>query len=420
LPPTSRIEVDLNAIGANVRALREVLTRAARGATIAPGGKQPATPGICAVLKADAYALGAPRVAKRLGIAGVDMIAVYTPEQARALVEAAVMTPILLLMPVHDLDRSDALYRAAVRGTLHFAVHDEPTLSALATVSDRQGIVLPVHLELDTGMSRGGAHPDEAMRLLSRIRSLPRMKITGVFNHLASADGDENFTREQSEAFNRWLEQARPMLPPDVVIHEANTFATFRSTSCHRSMVRVGLALLGFAGEEFADPDHFEWSAEAATLTPAVRWVSTIVHSKWIEPGTPVGYGATWRAKRRSRIGLIPIGYADGYPLALSNQARVGIETCGAPKAYVPVVGRVSMDQITVDLTDLPESQAGIGAVAEIYGNNRSALNHLPTLAKQAGTITHEMLCRMSPRLPRQYLSVEQPVRTAITGTVAV
>ncbi len=420
MPPTSRIEVDLNAIGANVRALRAVLTRAARGGTISPGGKNPPTPGICAVLKADAYALGAPRVAKRLGISGVDMIAVYTPEQARALVEAAVMTPILLLMPVHDLDRSDALYRAAVRGTLHFAVHDEQTLAALATITDRLGLVLPVHLELDTGMSRGGAHPEEAMRLLARIRALPRMKLSGVFNHLASADADEEFTRAQSEAFSRWLEQARPMLPPEAVIHEANTFATFRATSCHRSMVRVGLALLGFAGEEFADAAHFEWAAEASTLTPAVRWVSQIVHSKWIEPGTPVGYGATWRAPRRSRIGLIPVGYADGYPLALSNRAHVGIDMPGGPKTYAPVVGRVSMDQITVDLTELPEARAGIGAVAEVYGNDRTAPNHVPVLAKQAGTITHELLCRMSPRLPRQYLAVEQPIRTAITGAIAV
>lgn len=417
---TSWIEVDLPAISANVRVVREVL--ASRIAGSAAGGRAtPATtPGLCAVLKADGYGTGAARFAKRLQIAGVEMLAVYSPEQARALVDAAITAPILLLMPLHDLDRADVLYRAAARSQLHLTIHDAATLDAAVTITERLGLRLCVQLEVDTGMSRGGASLDEASGLLKRIIAHPRLVLTGVFNHFASADSSAPETRAQSDAFSEWLGAHKKFIPSDAVIHEANTCGTFRSAQFHRSMVRVGLALLGLAGEDFGDSADFEFESEAGRLTPAVRWMSHIVHVKSIAPGTPVGYGATWRAARPTRLGLVPVGYADGYPLALSNQAHVGVTLANGLKAYVPVVGRVSMDQITVDLTDIPEDQIGLGALVEVIGHDRTAPNHLPALARRAGTIAHELLCRLSPRLTRQYLAVEKPASAPIAGSVAV
>ncbi len=420
MPSTSWIEVDLPAISGNVRVVREVL--ASRIAGSASGGKATAStkPAICAVLKADGYGLGSARVARRLQIAGVEMLAVYSPEQARVLVDAAVTSPILMLMPLHDLDRADVLYRAAARAQLHLTIHDSPTLDAAVTITERLGLRLSVQLEVDTGMSRGGASLEEAGGLLKRIIAHPRLVLTGVFNHFASADTNADETRGQSEAFSKWIAEFRRFIPADAVVHEANTFGTFRSSAHHRTMVRVGLALLGFAGEDFGDSADFEFESDAARLTPAVRWMSQIVHVKEIKPGTPVGYGATWRAARPTRVGLVPVGYADGYPLSLSNNAQVGVMLRGGIKAYVPLIGRVSMDQITVDLTDVPGDQVGIGAPVEVIGNDRTAPNHLPTLAKRAGTIGHEFLCRLSPRLTRQYLAVEKPVAAAMTGSVAV
>lgn len=418
MAPTSRLEIDLTAVSGNVRALRRVL--ACHGPSGLSGAPSVPTPGICAVLKADAYALGAARISKRLGIAGVDMIAVYTPEQARALIEAAVTTPILLLMPLHEFERSDALYRAATRGQLHLTIHDEESLNAAATFSDQLGMTLALHLEIDTGMSRGGSRPDEALRLAKRIISHPRLTLAGVFNHLACADSDAQFTQQQAQEFTRWLERAKGLLSPDCIIHEANTCGAFRSAGFHRSMVRVGLALFGYAGEDFADPDNFEFREETQRLAPAVRWVSQIVQIKRIDSGTPVGYGSTWRAGRPTRLALVPVGYADGYPIALSNKAKVGVELPGGIKAFAPIVGRVSMDQMTIDITDLPEADVRIGARVEIIGADRSAPNHLPALAKHAGMITHEMLLRLSSRLPRHYIAVEKPARSAITGSVAV
>ncbi len=406
MPPTSRIEVDLAAIEHNVRVVRSVLERSAdRNLGTAPA---PGTPGICAVLKADAYGCGSARVAKRLSLAGVEMFAVYTPEQARALVEAHISQPILLLMPVREMDRNDPLYRSAARDRLHFTVHDRDGLASLIAVADGFGMTIPVHLEVDTGMSRGGAPPDEAAALAVRISEHPRLRLAGVYTHFSAADTDTNFTKQQHDTFSAWLKRVGPALPADCLIHEANTFGTFRAGANHRGMVRVGLALLGMAGEEFGGGE-FEFAADAEKLAPAVRWVSHVAHLKWIAPGTPVGYGSTWRAQRKTRIALIPVGYADGYPLALSNKGVVAIELPGGIRAYVPVVGRVSMDQITADVTDIPEDQITLGSCVEVVGNDRTAANHLPTLAKEAGTITHELLCRFSARLPRSYIAVENP-----------
>ncbi len=396
--PASRIEVDLAAVAHNVGVIRRVLGTGR-------GGRPPAA--LCAVLKADGYGLGAARLARRLATLGVEMLAVYTPEQARGLVEAAISIPMLVLMPVRELERSDVLYRAASRGRLHLSIHDRDNLQGVGEIADRQGITIPVHVEVDTGMSRGGVEPGEAAQLIARIDRHARLRLAGVFTHFNSADADERLTRHQSETFERFLRDVEPLIPEDCLIHQANTFAMFREAGLHRDMVRVGLGLLGFGAEEFADPDEFTLRHEAAELRPCMRWMSRVVHLKTIEAGKPVGYGATWTAPRISRIALVPVGYADGYPLALSNKGSVAIELPDGERAFAPIVGRVSMDQITVDVTDLPASAVGVGTSVEVVGQDPAAPNHLPTLARQAGTITHELLCRLSHRVPRVSMNVE-------------
>lgn len=417
---TSRIDVDLTAVAANVRIVRQALS--SRTARLSGGRvEHPRQPQICAVLKADGYSLGAARIAKRLGLSGVELLAVYTPEQARGLIEANITSPILLLMPLYEMDRSDALYRAASRGQLHFTIHDDATFKALAAISDKMGLHLSVQLEIDTGMSRGGAAPAEASTVLRKIAAHPRMRLTGVFNHFASADTSDEFTAAQAAEFSRWLDDNKSLIGEDCWVHEANTYGTFRASAYHRTMVRVGLALLGFAQEDFRDPEAFELVEEAAQLHPAVRWISQLVQIKQIQTGTPVGYQSTWRAQRPSRIGLIPVGYADGYPRACGNTAMVGITLASGLRAFVPVIGRVSMDQITVDLTDIPESEIALGASVEVIGSDRTAPNHLPVVAQRGGTIAHELLCRISPRLPRHYIAVEHPqAREPLSAAVAV
>ena len=405
----SRIEIDLTAVSHNVKTVREATRNAS----------------ICAVIKADGYGLGAVRLAKRFEIEGVEMVAVSTPALARSLAEAAIQMTILTLLPLPELARSDALYRTASRGLLHQTVHDMETYRVVAQAADKLGAVLPIHLEVDTGMSRGGCSPEEAIEVLTLARANPRIRVAGVMTHFASADCDGEFTAQQDAKFESFLERAGELIPADAVIHEANTYGLFRRPAYHRSMVRAGLALLGFASEEFVETGQFEFAGVARELKPVVRWESRVVQVKTVPAGSRVGYGSTWRAERETTLAVVPVGYADGYPLGISKSAippKVGVHVEGPSGeklvAFAPVVGRVSMDQITVDITDLGGA-AGRETKVELVSRDPSAPNHLPTLAKQAGTITHEVLCRLNPTLPRSYVAMEE-ARESVAKSVAV
>src|SRR5262249_54264760 len=153
-----------------------------------------------------------PRLAKRLSGCGVEMIAVYTLDEARALVEAAVPTPLLVLMPVRSLDRTDPVYRHAVNGKLHVTLHDAEQLASLNESAARLGATLSVPVQLDPGLARGGALADEASRLVELIIRSPRLRLGGLMTHFASPCTDAAFTREQARQFREWLERIKPML----------------------------------------------------------------------------------------------------------------------------------------------------------------------------------------------------------------
>ncbi|MBC7773042.1 MAG: alanine racemase [Pyrinomonadaceae bacterium] len=431
---TSRIDVDLFALGHNLGVVRKVLSGEAGATPEGPRSPSKRPPGICAVVKQDAYGLGAVRVARRLVACGVDMLAVYSLEEARALVEASIVTPILVLMPVWSMDRGDPAYRHAVAGKLHLTVHDTDQLASISDICGKLGTAMPLHVQVDTGLARGGALPQVAEGILETIVRSPRLRLGGLMTHFASPCGDPEFTREQARLFRDWVERMKPMLAgsinprvdgaPGLYIHAANSCAVFRSNKYHGNLVRVGQCLHGFALEDADEREASEFAAAASTLKHVVRWTSSVVHVKEIPTGHPVGYGSTWRAARPTRIALVPVGYADGYPRLLSSGAFVGLSgrpwertgTTSAPGAdltamregpakmqYVPVVGRVSMDQITIDVTDLPESMVRVGSEVEIAGSDRSAPNSMLKLAEGSQSIVHEQLCRIGARVERAY-----------------
>lgn len=394
---TSLIEIDLEAIARNLR-----LVRGACGGGV----------GVCAVVKSDAYGLGAGAVAGRLDQAGVDMLAVCSLDEAAALLEAGVGArtgvPILVLMPVTggDLRASgQRLRRALTEGRLHLSAHTASQAVGLRESASAMGVKLPVHVEVDTGMSRGGSEAREASKIVAVVNEDPWLRLAGVYTHLASADRDGAQTSAQHEAFSRWLEAHRAAMDRACVTHEANTFGAFRSASSHRRMVRVGLALLGWAIEEARDPERWELASAARELEPCLRWTTRLIQTKWIDEGTPVGYGATWRAARRTRLGLAPVGYADGYPWSLGSRGTVRVQASDGRLVDAPVVGAVSMDQITIDLTELGEAEAGVGALVELIGRDRGATTDLARVARAAGTISHELLCRLSPQIERRLRS---------------
>lgn len=445
----SRLEIDLTAVGRNVTILRSALD-AARDASASAAHEPNDTPdhpeapvahtqrktALCGVIKQDAYGLGAPRVAKKLAALGVELLAVYHLDEARALADTPIQTPVLVLSPVRTIERQDPVYRLAVRGRLHLTVHDLPQVAELTAIASRLGVRLPVHVQLDTGLGRGGALDADARQIVEQIATSQRLQLAGLMTHFAAPATDDAFTREQAKAFKGWVQSIKPILQahPNAItttagvagelhIHAANTAAALRARAFHGSMVRIGQGLYGYGFDGFTDPLAVEFASFGKQLQPALRWLSRIVHVHEVPKGSTVGYNRTFKAARPTRVALVPVGYADGYPIALSNNAKVNItgrlwdqgrqsghlaaarvETFERP-AFAPVIGRVSMDQLTIDVTGLPESLIKVGAEVELVGQDPLAPNHLPVLAKAAGTITHDLLCRIGLGIERLYVS---------------
>jgi len=428
---TSRLEINLAAIDRNYGILRDVLsaarTEVAEGGGGATPGVKPARVAMCGVIKQDAYGLGGARLARKLAALGCELLAVYGLDEVRALAETPMETPVLVLSPVRTLDRADPIYRMAVRGRVHLTLHDVEQVSELAALAARVGVKIPVHVQLDTGMSRGGAMEGEATRMVEAVLGSPRLQLAGLMTHFSSPGSDDAYTREQARAFRAWIEANKPRLGSlgGMWIHAANTAAALRSRTLHGNMVRIGQGLYGYGFESFTDPLGVEFASFGKQLQPAARWVSKIVHVHEVPKGWPVGYGRTFKTARPTRVGLVPVGYAAGYPVGLSSNpqtntatARVAltglmfdrprggehVEVFERP-APAPVIGRVSMDQITIDLTGLPESLARVGAEVELIGGDAQSPTHLPSLAKAAGTITHQILCGIHPSVERVYLA---------------
>lgn len=396
---TSSLRIDLSAVAHNMGVIRRIV-----GPDCA----------IIPIVKANAYGLGAPRIGKQLATNGGAMLAVFTQQQAAALVRSALNIPILILSAVRDVSRTDELYRWLMTGRLHLAVHDADHLAELLRLAERFAVRIPVHVEVDTGMTRGGCNGETLERVLQTIHQSRWFELAGLYTHFATPESDTARTDKQLAAFDALLEKHKALIPSSCLIHAAATYAALRSAKYHKAGVRIGLAWAGY-GPEWMHSGSY--SPMAAELRPTLRWESAIAQIKRVEKGASVGYGALWTAKRASTLGLVPVGYADGYPMALANTddtakpACVGVrlgDTEDADRAFVPVVGQVSMDQFMIDLTDaIADSQTdyaiGTGTVVELISTDKEAPNHLPSLAAAAGMIPHEVLTRLGAHLNRQY-----------------
>jgi len=219
-----------------------------------------------------------------------------------------------------------------------------------------------------------------------------------------SISRDAARTARQLETYTLVVEANRRYIPADAYEHVASTYSLARGREYHRSMVRFGLAWLGYGLEELEAEGAI---LERGDLRPVVRWTSTVVQAKSIPTGAGVGYGARWTASRPSTIALVPVGYSDGYPVPREPAAvggqRVRIVAPDGRTVDAPVVGAVNMDQLTVDVTGLHEGDphAWIGREVELVSRDPAAPCHLPRLAAQSGLIVHEFLTRLNPRIPR-------------------
>lgn len=395
---TSWLQIDMPTLDANLEAIR---------AMIGPS-PTPQRPGceLCAVLKADAYGLGAPAIARRLTDRGVGMIAVYNLAQATELAKAGIRATMLILMPIDRMERSDLLYRWAVAGRLHLTVHSATQLEHVEAIGMKLGIRMPVHVEIDTGMSRVGMDLDELDEVMRQLPSHKYVRLAGLFTHPAAADDDLPTTDRQLALLDEAAARHAAMLDDDAPIHFAGTFAAMRDRKYHKTMIRIGLGLFGYGPTELiGDPVL----PAAQRLRPVVQWWSRLIHVRDVGANTGVGYNGLYVTDRPARLGVVPVGYGDGYPLALSNR---GIVRIGEKQIPAPVRGQVNMDQIIIDLSNVPADDLrvglGSGTPVEIYSNDPDAPNALHQLARLAGTNCHELLCRLSPRLTRRHVMTHE------------
>jgi len=402
---TSVLRIDLSAVAHNMDVVRRMIGPECQ---------------IIPVIKANAYGLGAQRVGKQLVSSGASMLAVFTMQQATAIVRSALNIPILVLMPVRDVSRTDELYRWLMTGRLHLAVHDEGHLVDLLKLAERYAVRIPLHVEVDTGMGRGGCSPDALGAMLETIQQSRWFELAGLYTHFATPERNVQRTDKQLAVFDDAVTRNYERIPKTCLMHAAATYATLRHAKYHKGAVRIGLAWAGFGSEWITNGSY---STHASELHPVLTWESSIAQLKTIKAGTSAGYGALWTARRETTLGLIPVGYADGYPMALGNTDEATKPACvgvvigageDAERIYVPVVGQVSMDQIMIDLTDAiaasPAESIRVGTGVELISPRVDAPNHLPNLAATCGTIPHELLTSLGAHIPRQYETESAPV----------
>ena len=339
------------------------------------------------VVKADAYGHGAVQVARKLEQLGADYLAVSSLDEARELRHGGIAMPILILGHTPP-----EMVPQLIAYNITQAVSAKAKAEAYSAEAVKCGGTLRVHIKVDTGMSRlgylcDGSHFDGGVEGICEACGLPGLEAEGIFTHFAVADEQDQesraYTRRQFDLFCRVIravEEERGVRFP--LRHCANTGATACYPEMHLDMVRPGLLLYGYG--EFA---------QRLDLRPVMTLKTTISTTKTYEPGTSVSYGRLFTTQRRTRMGVVPYGYADGFFRCLSD--RCSLMTAKGP---APQRGRICMDMSMIDLTDLPG--VDVGDEVEIFGPR----NPVEVMAAQAGTIPYELTCAVSKRVPRVYL----------------
>jgi alanine racemase len=360
------VEIDLSAIEANVHYFAEMSSAQ-----------------VMAVVKANAYGHGAVEVATAALHGGASWLAVARVEEAHQLRQAGISAPILIL---GHIPRGRVLEMIQSDITLTIWTLDQVNWASEAAMSET--FEARLHLKVDTGMSRLGIQPVDVLPLVEAIESTPGVILEGIFTHLARADESDPATTDHQ--LNRFQEVIKDLenkgkRPP--LVHCANSAAALKRIGAHHDLVRLGIAMYGLAPSSD--------TPLPSVIRPALRWKSILAQVKTLPPGRGISYGHIYKTTHEERIGTIPVGYADGFRRVEGNEVLVG-------GRVVPVVGRVTMDQIMVNLDSLPEAQAGDEVV--ILGSQDGARISAEEIATHWGTINYEVTSGIAARVPRLFM----------------
>lgn len=367
--PLTYMEIDLGAIGHNVRALK---------AHIGPAVT------LIAVVKANAYGHGAVEVARTALQNGAERLAVARVPEGVQLRQAGITAPILVMgyaMP--------AELQTALDHDLTLAI-TEPQVAELASArAAAQGRTLTVHVKIDTGMGRFGLLPGEAAPFLKKVADLPGLRLEGLFTHFAVADlADKAYTWQQFRIFQQVLAEAQSAGVSIPLRHAANSAATLDLPEMHLDAVRTGIAIYGLRPSAEVEP--------AVPLKPALSLKSHVARVRTLPKGSSISYGRTYITPREMPVALVPVGYGDGYHRLLSNRGAVLINGRRAP-----IVGRVCMDQFVVDISDC--GAVSLNDEVVLIGKQGDDEIRAEEVARWAETINYEVTTALLPRAPRIY-----------------
>lgn len=367
------LRIDLGAINENLRLAAELA-----------GGRA-----VLAAVKADAYGHGLVEVARSIQDAGTaQWLGVALVDEAVALRKAGITLPVLKF----SLTFPDEL-SAALAADVALTVADQHGIDEVAAAAVAAGVVVPVHLKVDTGMRRIGAEPDDVVALALSIAAHPGLQLDGLYTHLPVSDVPDgmDFTRTQLARFESLAADVVAAVGPIPWIHAANSGAVLGHDLGSSTLVRPGIMLYG------TYPDAATWRTR--NLHPVLRWTSRISFMKLVRAGETVGYGRTWTAPRDTFVATVNVGYGDGYSRLLSNRGRMLVG--GASRQ---IVGRVCMDQTMIDLGP-DASDVHVGDTAVLIGADGGDEITVAELAELMGTITYEVTCLIAPRVQRTWVS---------------
>ncbi|BBH39675.1 alanine racemase [Microcystis viridis NIES-102] len=366
------VEIDRSAIQQNVRKVKALLA--------------PKTE-LMAVIKADAYGHGAVKVANSVLEAGAQSLAIATIGEGIELREAGIVAPIMILGAVNTPEEVAALAHWQLQPTL---VQIEQ-VQIFASVMRRLEQRLPVHIKLDTGMSRLGTQWQNGTKFVEQVLEAPNLKIASIYSHFATADDpNPEIMQLQRQRFQQAIAELRSKGYHPPCLHLANSAATLSDRSLHYDRVRVGLALYGLY-----PADHL---TDKVPLQPVLQVKARIAQVKTIAAGSGVSYGHQYIAAKDTRIAVVGIGYADGIPRNLSNRLKVSLRG-----RLVPQIGAITMDQLMIDVSEIPEVKTG--EIVTLIGKDGPQCITADDWARDLGTISWEILCGFKHRLPRIIIS---------------
>ena len=351
--------------------------------------KSRTTADVLAVVKADAYGHGLIPVSKALEEAGADWFGTALLEEAINLRKAGILKPIISWLTPLGED-----FKSAIDLDIDLGIPSIDLLDEVIKAASLTGKTARIHLEIDTGMSRGGvlSEWDQLIKSVLVGVNLKQLKVIGIWSHFARADEpDELMNQEQLSLFEEKVNQAKAAGIDAQFIHIANSAALFTNKSSHKNIIRSGIALFGLSPDIKTIGD-----SSSLGLKPAMKLKAKLNLVKEVKAGSSVGYGGTAVLKSDTKLGVVALGYADGIPRNTNNLAGVFVD-----KKRAPIIGRVSMDQFVVDLGITSNAKTGDEVI--VFGDGSGGEYTVDEWAKAANTINYEIITRIGPRVPRIY-----------------